>query len=93
MIKTVHAFVSGKVQGVWYRDSTIAAAKRFGVQGWVRNLRDGRVELIAQGSSKDVDCLIQWCWQGSAASQVSDVEAAECAAQDLNEGFVRRPTA
>src|SRR6476469_7238634 len=58
----VHVFVSGVVQGVGYRYSTRNQAKYFGLGGWVRNLPDGRVEAVFEGSKKAVEGMISWCW-------------------------------
>ena len=93
MNKTIHAYISGKVQGVWYRDSTISKAQQMGINGWVRNRADGRVEMIAQGSSENIQKLIDWCWQGPQNARVDGVEYSEiCDVEDLSD-FIRRPTA
>jgi acylphosphatase len=65
--------VSGRVQGVNFRAATRAAAKGLGVRGWVRNLPDGDVELLACGSPPAVDQLERWLWQGPPVARVSDV--------------------
>jgi acylphosphatase len=69
-----HVFVSGKVQGVYYRASTRDAAREAGVDGWVRNLRDGRVEAVFEGDEGDVEAMVEWCHEGSSAASVDDVE-------------------
>ncbi|MCF8009809.1 MAG: acylphosphatase [Clostridiales bacterium] len=74
---TKHVFISGKVQGVYYRDSTREQADRLGITGWVRNLLDGRVEAVFQGPDDKVVEMIQWCWKGPPMSKVEDVEACE----------------
>ncbi|RMF75805.1 MAG: acylphosphatase [Alphaproteobacteria bacterium] len=71
--KRVHLLVSGKVQGVWYRASTREEAVKLGVTGWVRNLPDGRVEAVAEGSREQLEQLISWCRQGPPAARVDDV--------------------
>jgi len=68
-----HVFVSGKVQGVGYPYSTVNEARRLGVNGWVRNLPDGRVEAVFEGSRKVVEEIIYWCHKGSTAAVVKDV--------------------
>jgi acylphosphatase len=68
-----HIFVSGRVQGVGYRYSTLHQAQRLGVNGWVRNLPDGRVEAIFEGSRTVVDEIIRWCHKGPTAAVVKDV--------------------
>ncbi|PXF60192.1 MAG: acylphosphatase [Deltaproteobacteria bacterium] len=72
--KRVHAFVSGQVQGVFFRANTRAEAKRLGLKGWVKNLPGGRVELVAEGPSWAVNELISWCHKGPAYSRVDKVE-------------------
>jgi len=69
-----HVFVSGKVQGVYYRASTRDAAREGGVDGWVRNLRDGRVEAVFEGGEDDVESMVEWCHGGSSAASVDGVE-------------------
>jgi acylphosphatase len=66
--------VSGRVQGVWFRDSCREHARQHGVQGWVRNLPDGRVEAVFEGVPDRVDALVAWCHQGPPRAQVDDVE-------------------
>jgi acylphosphatase len=60
----VHAVVSGRVQGVWYRESCRREAERLGVGGWVRNRPDGRVEIEAEGPRPAVDALLTWATHG-----------------------------
>jgi len=67
--------VSGKVQGVYYRATTRERARERGVDGWVRNLRDGRVEAVFEGSEEDVESMVAWCHEGSPAANVDGVEA------------------
>lgn len=69
----VHATVSGLVQGVGYRYFTVTAARRLGLTGWVRNLRDGDVELEAQGRRADVDVLLNRLQTGPRWSRVDHV--------------------
>jgi acylphosphatase len=70
----IHAFVSGRVQGVFFRAETREQALRLTVTGWVRNLPDGRVELIAEGEQQCVRQLIAWCRQGPPHARVDRVE-------------------
>lgn len=65
--------VTGIVQGVAYRQSTVLEAERLGLAGWVRNLPDGRVEALAEGPRERVESLVTWCWRGPPAARVSDV--------------------
>ncbi len=69
----IHCFVSGKVQGVWYRAGTQDEAKKRGLTGWARNLPDGRVEVMACGEKKALDQLFEWLKTGPERALVSDV--------------------
>lgn len=69
-----HVFVSGKVQGVGFRATTRREASQHGVDGWVRNLADGRVEAIFEGPEDAVEEMIEFCHEGSRAARVEDVE-------------------
>jgi len=85
-----HVFVSGRVQGVYYRASTRDAARDRGVDGWVRNLDDGRVEAIFEGAPDAVEGMVEWCHTGSPAADVDDVEV-EYETPESESGFrVRR---
>ena len=66
--------VHGRVQGVFFRGSMCDEARRSGVQGWVRNCRDGTVEAVAEGPRPAVDRLIAWAHQGPPGALVTDVE-------------------
>ena len=70
-----HVFVSGTVQGVAYRANTRDAAREAGLDGWVRNLDDGRVEAVFEGDEESVEELVEWCHTGSPAAAVESVEA------------------
>jgi acylphosphatase len=67
-------YVSGRVQGVYYRASTRDAARERGVDGWVKNLDDGRVEAVFEGSGGAVEGMVEWCHTGSPAANVDEVE-------------------
>ena len=66
--------VTGRVQGVWYRGWTVEQAVMLGVDGWVRNRRDGSVELLVSGPDAAVEALIRRCQEGPPAAQVERVE-------------------
>ena len=70
----VHIFVTGKVQGVFFRQALKVMAQKNSVSGWVRNLRDGRVEAVLEGSSESVGRLIEWSHGGPANARVHDVD-------------------
>lgn len=69
-----HVFVSGTVQGVYYRASTRDAARDRGVDGWVKNRDDGRVEAVFEGEESAVEAMVEWCHTGSDAASVERVE-------------------
>ena len=73
MKRRVHAFVSGRVQGVYYRSYAVDAARALGLVGWVRNIRGGRVEMVIEGEEDALREMLEWCWMGSPSSRVSDV--------------------
>jgi acylphosphatase len=68
----IHCFVSGLVQGVWYRASTQEQAKKIGLTGWVRNLPDGRVEVMMCGDKTKVLAMHEWLRTGPPRAKVSD---------------------
>ncbi|HUA80594.1 MAG TPA: acylphosphatase [Dyella sp.] len=65
--------VAGRVQGVFFRASTRNEALRLGLDGYARNLSDGRVEVVACGTAEALDQLEQWLWQGPPAARVDEV--------------------
>lgn len=69
--------VSGRVQGVYYRDTCRRVAAGAGVGGWVRNLADGRVEAVFEGPPEAVERLVAWAWDGPAGAAVTTVEVYE----------------
>ncbi len=81
-----HVFVSGTVQGVYYRATTRDTASDRGVDGWVKNLADGRVEAVFEGTDADVESMVEWCHEGSPAADVDDVDVSYEEPQGL-EGF------
>ncbi len=65
--------IKGRVQGVFYRQSTKDTATRLGLTGWARNCPEGSVEAVFEGAKESVDEAIEWCRQGPSAAQVSEV--------------------
>jgi len=63
-MKRTHVFISGRVQGVWFRAHTREKAEELGISGWVRNLPDGRVEAVFEGEDEKVDEMVKWCHRG-----------------------------
>lgn len=84
--------VEGLVQGVWFRDWTIQAARAIGVSGWVRNCADGSVEVYAVGETDLVERLTDRLREGSPASRVDRIDVQEAELQPVD-GFTRRPSA
>jgi acylphosphatase len=84
--------VEGKVQGVFFRDWAVETARAIGVAGWVRNRRDGSVELLAAGEAEAVDRFIARLREGSPPSRVDRLIVEEVAPGAID-GFTRRPTA
>ena len=70
----VHVFVTGKVQGVYFRQNTQITAREHGVTGWVRNLPDGRVEAVIEGEEASVKKVADWCRHGPSAARVDAIE-------------------
>lgn len=70
----VHVYISGFVQGVFFRSETRAKALRLGLKGWVRNLSDGRVEAVFEGGEEGVKDMIEFCKVGPPGAVVRDVE-------------------
>lgn len=73
-MKRAHLWVSGRVQGVFFRQSTETRARELGLVGWVRNLPDGRVEAIAEGSEDALEAWVAFCHVGPPAARVEHVE-------------------
>jgi acylphosphatase len=71
------SFVSGRVQGVFYRATCVRKATELGLTGFARNLADGRVEVLACGEPGAVEIFVKWLWEGSPASRVTAVDSAE----------------
>ena len=70
----IHIFVTGKVQGVFFRQALKVMAKKHNVSGWVKNLKDGRVEAVLEGDEANVCRLIEWSHGGPANARVEDIE-------------------
>jgi len=88
-----HGLISGRVPGVYYRESTRQEAQRLGVTGWVRNLADGRVECHLEGSVEALAQLERWLWQGPAAARVTGVVLEEVGGEGFTDFQVRRTDA
>jgi acylphosphatase len=91
-IVTKHLRMTGRVQGVFFRESMRIEAGRQGVTGWVRNHKDGSVEAIVQGPPNAVDWMVDWAHRGSQHARVASVEVSDAPAGDFDR-FETRPTA
>jgi acylphosphatase len=78
-------YVSGRVQGVFYRASTSQRAQTLGCRGYARNLADGRVEVLAVGDPAAVNALVEWLWQGPPAAHVADVQCTDVTLSEVGE--------
>jgi acylphosphatase len=79
--------VTGRVQGVSYRASTVDEARRLGLVGWVRNNPDGAVELEAEGEPAQIDALLAWCKHGPPSARVDGVVTEELAPTGTDTAF------
>lgn len=70
----IRIFVTGKVQGVFFRQALKVMAKKNDVFGWVKNLKDGRVEAVLEGDEEKVSRLVEWAHGGPANARVEDVD-------------------
>ena len=89
---TRHLRITGRVQGVGYRWNMAQQAQRLGVNGWVRNKRDGSVEALIQGPASQVLSLIEWAQQGPKQAQVADVAVTVAEALEVFGWFEQRDT-
>jgi acylphosphatase len=77
-------FISGRVQGVWFRASTQEEAKKLSLTGWAKNLPDGRVEVLACGDQEGLTKLYQWLHQGPELAVVKEVISEEAPWQEFD---------
>jgi acylphosphatase len=85
-VQAIRCLVAGRVQGVYYRAAAAEQATRLQLDGWVKNLADGRVEVVALGPPVAVADLVRWLWQGPPAARVEAVHLEEWTG-DLPRGF------
>lgn len=76
-VRAIRCLVGGRVQGVFYRAAAAEQAQRLGLDGWVKNLADGRVEVVVSGPPEAVAALARWLWQGPPAARVDSVHIDE----------------
>jgi acylphosphatase len=79
--------IKGRVQGVYYRDSTRSKALELGLRGWVRNLPNGDVEALIVGEKAKIRSMIDWAWDGPPMAIVRDVIVVDEKQYDVGEGF------
>ena len=75
--KRVHLLISGRVQGVYFRQSMMETAEKNNVVGWVQNLPDNKVEAMLEGNDTNVDAVIEWAYFGPAGAAVDDLKITE----------------
>lgn len=90
--RAVHVVISGRVQGVWFRAWTEEMAKGLELDGWVRNLSDGRVEAVFAGPPDNLERMLKACWLGPELANVENVEVSSHN-EDPAPGFFSAPTA
>ena len=90
-IKYVHLLISGRVQGVYYRNWTRENAVRRGIKGWVRNRQDGTVEAVLCGDDTGILAMIDDCWQGPKAARVDSIQVSDWQPLEAT-GFKKLPT-
>jgi len=90
-MKQVRVVIFGRVQGVWFRGWTVDEATARGLDGWVRNRRDGTVEAVFSGPAETVDAMVRLCWEGPPAAHVDAVETFSDAAP-VETGFRQLPS-
>ena len=78
----IHCYVTGRVQGVWYRSSAQKEAQKLGITGWAKNLPDDRVEIMACGEADLVKKFVKWLWNGPILANVTDVDGEQVAWED-----------
>lgn len=87
---SLHLIITGRVQGVGFRAHAQREARRLQLVGWVRNLRDGSVELQASGSQPQLDALFAWCHRGPTAARVNSVKTCPPIIEDVPPNFTVR---
>ena len=86
----LHLLITGRVQGVWFRESMRQEALKQGVNGWVRNLPDGKVESVVCGEAAPVSRLLEWARKGPPLARVNGVEMTEIAEEKTLSDFEKR---
>ena len=84
---TIHLIIKGLVQGVFYRASAKEKALDLGLTGWVKNTKEGDVEIKASGDPENLEKLKEWCWQGPSQSKVRNVISEQLQDEEMFQGF------
>lgn len=87
MTHCVRCYISGKVQGVWFRGNTQDQAQQLDLTGYAHNLRDGRVEVLACGKLENLNALKDWLWQGPSHAEVTDVQCEDAHVNPMPNNF------
>ena len=88
-MKHINIIVEGKVQGVWFRDSTMKEAQRHGIKGFVRNEPDGSVYIEAEGDTDKLDGFVKWCHSGPEKAVVTNVGVSKGKFKDFMEFVIK----
>lgn len=86
----LHLLISGRVQGVWFRESMKREAERLGVTGWVRNLADGRVEAAVCAEETHLNAILKWAAKGPPLARVNGIEHSEFSPDEMFSSFEKR---
>jgi len=89
-MKTANLIIKGKVQGVFYRQGAKEEAERLGITGWIKNISEGRVEVMATGNEEQLQKFIAWCRKGPRKARVEDVIVTPLSEQKFDEFTVIR---
>ena len=90
MAETIQIIIEGKVQGVFYRQSAKEKADRLGIRGTIRNLKSGSVEIVATGSSVQLEQFIRWCNQGPPRAVVTNITSTPLPLQSFDNFVILR---
>lgn len=90
MTTRAHVFITGRVQGVFFRKTTEEKAEDVAVDGWVRNLDDGRVEAVFEGDEDAVEAMIDFCHEGPNRAAVTDVDVSYETPEGIDGFQIRR---
>ena len=88
--KTLHLLIEGKVQGVFYRASARKKAEELKITGWVKNTKEGNVEIVCQAGEAVLQQFINWCKQGPPGAKVEHIKVTETAAAQFGDFTIVR---